>query len=67
MQGGWYANDVYGFGPSPQPTASPNPDHAPGPEPMARTVPVPKGLRGNTTLLLVAMLGVAMVLVSRVR
>jgi hypothetical protein len=62
----YMAHQVYG-GPAPvQPTPSPTPDHAPGPEPMARTTPLPRAaghVAGNPTLLLVLLVGAAIGLV----
>lgn len=55
------ANEMYGGTPSPQPTATPVPGHAPGtPEPLAKTVKGPGGATWeNPTLLLVVLLAVA--------
>ncbi|MGH9042674.1 MAG: hypothetical protein ACRDZ3_20860 [Acidimicrobiia bacterium] len=68
MPGPWdfTAASLYGGAPSPQPTATNTVDHAPGtPEPMARTVARPVGVRGDATLVLVGMLGLAALLMWR--
>jgi hypothetical protein len=63
---GSMAYQVYG-GPAPvQPTPNATPDHAPGPEPMARTTPLPRAAGhalGNPTLLLVGLVAAAIGLV----
>lgn len=59
------ASAVYGGAPSPQPTPTPTPDHAPGtPEPVARTLPRPTGPLGNPALIIVALVGIAALLVN---
>lgn len=60
----YLASDIYGGAPSPQPTATPSPTHAGGPEPMARTVA--RGAPGfnNPTLLLVVLIGLAALLIN---
>lgn len=61
---GSFAHQVYGGPPPVQPTPSPTPDHAPGPVPLARTTPLPRvSVASNPTLLLVALLGIAIGLV----
>lgn len=62
------AASLYGGQPSIQPTSTGQPDHPPGtPEPTMRTEPRPGGLSlaGNPTLLLVALVGAAAVMVMR--
>jgi hypothetical protein len=61
-----YASDLYGSTPSPQPTPTGTPDHAGSPEPFAKTLP-DSGILGNPTLLLVAILGVAIALIGTIR
>lgn len=64
----WSASSIYGGAPMAQPTPTGTADHPPGtPEPTVRTLPRPGGLTltGNPTMLLVAILGVATVLVLR--
>jgi hypothetical protein len=61
------ADSVYGGTSSPQPVgiAAPGPLHPPGtPEPTARTTPRNKGPLGNPVFVLVALLGVAALLVQ---
>lgn len=60
----YLASDLYGGPQAVQPTASPAPSHAPGPQPMARTVARPgANPLSNPTMLLVALLGVAILLI----
>lgn len=60
------AASMYGGAPSPQPTPTGTADHPPGtPEPVAKTVARPDGIRGDATMILVAMLGAAALLVWR--
>lgn len=59
------AEAVYGVMPSPQPTATSTVDHPPGtPEPRVRTEKRPTGPAANPVLILVALVGVAMLLVQ---
>lgn len=61
---------LYGGTPPPQPTGTPAVDHPPGtPEPTVRTMARPGGasLAGNPTLMLVAIFGVAVVLIMRLQ
>lgn len=54
------ASSLYGGTPSPQPTPTPSADHAPGPEPVAKTVATPKGATfENPAFLLVVLVGIA--------
>lgn len=62
------ARSLYGGSPLAQPTGNPVMDHPPGtPEPTVRTLARPGGmsLSGNPTLMLVALLGVAVALIMR--
>lgn len=68
MPGPWdfSASSLYGGNPSPQPTATATIDHPPGtPEPMAKTVARPDGIRGDAVGIIVGMLGAAALLVWR--
>lgn len=65
MPGDYTASGLYGARPSPQPTPTGTPDHAPGtPEPVGRTSPRDslKGPLGNPVFVLVALVGIAIVL-----
>jgi hypothetical protein len=65
----WSSYSLYGGTPPAQPTPTGTVDHPPGtPEPRTRTLPRPGGLspQHNPTFLLVAMVGVAAVLVLRI-
>lgn len=57
-----FADELYGMVQQPQPNAVPTPTHTPGtPEPWSRTEPRAEhnGVMGNPVFILVAMLGLA--------
>lgn len=59
------ASSLYGSYPTIQPNASGQPDHPAGsPEPTVRTQPAPTGVR-SPALMLVAIVGLAIVIISR--
>lgn len=62
----WTAHELYGGSASAQPNQTGVPDHAPGTsEPTTRTVPrATAGPLGNPTLVLVALLGLAALLIN---